>query len=261
MTFTTPLPMLEPGDWLTTGSLRLDATLSLPDLDSSALLHDARTLLTHVVAKRQLHYNQNGRLDMAIVTELSPALRWVESSLDVGLGLAPGEGAYRGLSVARTLLTGAGVILARAGWLQPRKRARTLMQDDRAGELFATLFIELFRDTGPHFLDDFDDEERGLQQAMPSVLWLLAQQNDDWQSAEQLASSTWPLALRAATGPAVAYGERLDSKPLSYALRVLDPLVAFGLMERRNSGGEATESRREYRTTTLFNRFLRFETA
>lgn len=132
-----------------------------------------------------------------------------------------------------------------------------LLENSRAGELNALLFRTLFREFDLRALDRGSGHP-GLQQTVALSFYKLRTEARDWAFAEALAESAW---MPDARDPMNAWeAENVDLRFYSFRHRVLDPLVQFGLLQKRTvPGAERWKDRVQYRCTPLYDRFLRFE--
>jgi hypothetical protein len=251
-----PLQMGEllEGDWSTTGALRLDASLSFEDVGNAPLLADARTLLQFVVDHGPIKETSAGNLPRRVVQALLPQLR--TAALDqYERPPTVNEGDVLWLLVLRHTLLFARLLVRRRG-VTASTSGRSLLEERRAGELYALLFRTFFRSFDLGFLDN-SDRHPGLQPTVAYTFYRLQTEARDWSSPQSLAEHAWhPDTKDPPTASDLQYG---DSRHWSFTHRVVTPLVHFGLMERRVVEPEARWKEHEYRISPLFNRFIRFQ--
>jgi hypothetical protein len=248
------------GNWLTTGPLRLDTTLSLADLERCDILHDARATLAHLRDMGQLETLADGNLSPRALETLSPKLRLHDEMLgqDVPENMRNGEHFW--LWAIRHLLEHAECSRQRRGDFRITRHGRAMLEDDRAGDLAAQLFITLFNKSSLTNIDRFHImEQKKLSLFIGASFYLLGKQARDWTPAARLTKRAWPKSMRDAKFPNADLEKiRGEVEVLMFSARVLRPLVAFGLMEWCVGSGPALILE-EYRVTPLFDRFLRFE--
>ena len=247
------------GDWSGGGGLTLNRELTLDDLASANLLHDARTILGLLRDAGVLAVTQAGNLSRAVVKELVPRLRVSRSPFiaeQLELGKVVNEQDVLWLNVLRHVLTMAGLMMRRKGF-RITARGRELVAEDRAGELYAKLFETFFRKFNLQVLDR-SDRHAGLQGTIAFSFYRLRTCARDWSTPEKLAAEAW---LASAMDPLAEYEIKYgDWRHWSFRNRVLGPLVHFGLLEERElPAKEKWERSVEMRKTPLFDRILRFD--
>lgn len=247
------------GDWISQGALRLNDALTLDELADAALLADARTLLDFFASEGPVKETAAGNLPRAVVAKLLPRLRIpAQPRIAVDLGEPPplNEGDMLWLSALRHTMMFAGLLMRRKG-LRVTPRGRELLPPDRAGELYALLFLTLFRKLDLRVFTN-DDRHAGLQSTIAYSFYKLRAAAGEWRSSEALAEAAW---LESAKDPPTEWeAHNVDFRHYTFRHCVLDPLVQFGLLEERVLPTEERwKELIEFRLTTLFDRFLRFE--
>jgi hypothetical protein len=246
------------GDWISVGTLRLNDGLTLNELVDAAFLADARTLLDFVASEGPVKETTAQNLPRAVVARLLPRLR-MPAQRDIADDipeLAPlNEGDVLWLSALRHTMMFAGLLMRRRG-LRITTRGRELLRPDRAGELYALLFLTVFRKLDLRVFSS-DDSHAGLQSTIAYSFYKLRVEARDWRPSEALAESAW---LESAKDPPTELEVHdVDFRHYAFRNRVLDPLVQFGLLEERVLPTEERwKELIEFRRTPLFDRFLRF---
>ena len=167
------------------------------------------------------------------------------------------EGDVRWLPDLRYVLIFGGLLVRRKG-LRITPRGRAMLSPEREGELYALLFRTLFRKFDLRSLDNRDDHAR-LQGSVAYSFYRLRSVAGKWASAKMLARTAW---LETAKDPRseMETKDHYDCRHFAFRLRVLDPLVQFGLLESRLVRREDPFERDiEYRCAPLFDRFLKFD--
>jgi hypothetical protein len=241
------------GDWEGNGALRLNSSLTLADLDAAPMLVDARTVLAYVMEHGPIKMTPAGNLPRRAVEALLPQLK-TDAMVDYQRPRTINEGDVLWLFVLRHTLQIAKLLVRRGG-VVVSKTGRHLAGEDHAGELFALLFRTFFRTFNLTFMDN-SDRHPGLQSTIAFSFYRLQTEAREWSVAETLAESSWhPDMKDPATSADLQYG---DGRHWAFTHRVLKPLVQFGLMERRAVDPAAKWKEKEYRVTSLYDRFMSF---
>jgi hypothetical protein len=248
------------GDWFTWGALRLNRQLTVEDVGDAPLFADARTLLSYVAAEQPIKETPAKNLPRVHVAQLLSRLRTTQPRGVARKFVDPppkNEEDVVWLPELRHVLAFAGLLTRRKG-LRLSTRGRSLLADERAGELYALLFHTLFRTLNLAVFDRLD-RYRGLQSTVAFSFYKLRTAARDWRTADDLGRDAWlPTAREPLTDWEITH--QFDWAPLAFARRVLEPLVEFGLLhERRSPTEDEWRELVEYRLSPLYNRFLRFE--
>jgi hypothetical protein len=239
------------------GAVRLTEDLGLPELAGARILHNARAFLAALREEDGTRATSAGNLNRKFVQAMVERLAWrpgFVEDLRRWNKVVNEEDAWP-LHRLRLLLDLAGLVTRRKGRFRATRRSELVTADDRAGALFALLFRSHFRTLNLAYLDGAP-EAPGFQETIAYTLYRFGVVGDAWRSPEELAAGLLLPTLR----------ERLeeepppDPAPLILRTRLLGPLEDFGLADLREEPGEQRwETRRFYRKTALFDRFLRFE--
>jgi hypothetical protein len=235
------------------GALRLRQNLSLAELGRSDLFFNARVLLTHVAELGPLGATTAGNLQIAAVQALLDKLR-----LDPNDIRALRSESKRITEQDAWVLHELRVLTGLAGLLRHRKKqfaltkdAVALLDDSRAGELYARLFVTCFRKFNLGYGTRLEWPE--LQHQAAFTLYRLTRAGSGWQApAELLPGVVLPFALERA--PRAAF---IDAPSLALGLHLLRPLADFDLLERQ-PGKPAVPYDERYCPAPLLARFIRF---
>jgi hypothetical protein len=245
--------LLEP-DWEDpAGAIRLRRDLPFDELAGSALLFNARTLLALAIESDGLGATEAGNLKLDVVATLLDRLRLEPENVEF---LRERSKRIREQDVwelheVRVICELAGLLRKRRQRFEPTKRARALLDERRAGELFELLFRTYFRKYDLEYRDGF--EWRELQTQAAYTLYRLPIVAQHWRGPRDLIDDVvLPYALESSRDGEYAY--------VPLVLRVLDPLVTFGLLARRAPARRFRElSAARYRVSPLFARFVSWE--
>ena len=233
------------------GPLRLAPDLDDTEVADCALVRNALVLLGAASEGDGLQLTARGNLTRAEVVAMRDAMEWpgcaFEEKWRTGKQLS--ERHVEELRLVRALLELSGNLERDGGRLRPSAAGRTAMAG-RLARLHDTLFRTAFWRVS---LDLFGDGECGSwpQPLIGVALWSLAITGDRWQDTGTL--------MRQAVLPNDAISRNPDFVPLIlFAMRVLRPLLWFGLVERKVEAGDTSREGGTWRKTPLFDRFLRF---
>jgi hypothetical protein len=247
------------GDWESTGALRVNDGLSIDNLRDVPFWADARTVLQYVHDAGSVKETAARNLPRAVVAELLPKLAMPKYADHVAPIAGPpprNEPDVRWLPALRHTLMFAGLLMRRKG-LRLTAAGRDLIRDERAGALFALLFRTFFQRLNLGVLTRFDNHP-GLQSTIAYSFYRLRSMARDWASPEALTETAW---LDSAKDPPTPYELQFGSiSHYTFRQRVLDPLVQFGLVERKLVGiRDRLLEVSEYRLLPLFDRALSFQ--
>jgi hypothetical protein len=247
------------GDWISQGALRLSHALTLNELVEAPVVADARTLLEFVANEGPVKETTAGNLTRAAVASLLPRLRmsvYRRGAADLRDPPPLNEGDLFWLPALRHSMLFGGLLMRRKG-LRITSLGRELMGPNRAGELYALLFLAVFQKLDLRAFDA-DDAHPRLQSTIAYSFYKLRADARDWRSSEILAETAW---LESAKDPPTELeSQNVDFRHYAFRHRVLEPLVQFGLVEERVLPTEERwKESIEFRLTPLFDRFLRFE--
>lgn len=125
-------------------------------------------------------------------------------------------------------------------------KGRRLLAPERGSQLYGCLFLAHFQKLDWASLDRFPEND-ALKATIAYSLYTLSRQGCGWQPSQQLASQ---VLLPAA---------RRGSSVREVESRLLEPLVQFGLLDKRPIDYSRSPcSSYEVRKTPLFDRFIRF---
>jgi hypothetical protein len=161
------------------------------------------------------------------------------------------------LHTLRVVLALAGLLRKFKGSFRVTRKGERLAQESAAGKLYTALFRAFFRKFNLGYLDRFP-ECFGVQETLAYSLFMVGRHATDWVSPQQLAPRLL-LPTVSAEIPLSPFGT--DDRVLLSEIRILRPLVRFGLIEC-----QAPEERAPFRLrlgrvrkTVLFDAFLSFD--
>lgn len=242
------------------GVIKFNQDLVLEDLTGSNLLVNARIFLQAIFASGGIKATAQGNLPRKFITQMVDAMvcpdGYVEDLLWINKVL--NEIDVYPLHIIRVLLQLSGLIHKLKGTFRVKNKYKHLLQDDSAGELYALLFKAHFRKFNLAYLDRVPGVPL-FQHTIAYPLFMLLRLADEWHRPEELAP-------RLLLPQVVAEIPRAKDDDLGVWLlhnRLIRPLIAFGLLEKREMPFEGTSRTsmpyEEVRKTPLFSMFLEFD--
>lgn len=245
------------GDWFTTGPLRLNPEIEPDHVGHTDLLVNARIFLTAVQEAGGIKATATGNLPRAFVALMMERQRFPAGYVDDirRYNKTINEDDVFLLHVLRVILEVAKLTRRFRGKFVLRPAGRELLGESRAGKLYMRLFRTVFREFNLAYVDGGGPESPRLQHTVAFSLYRLSTAARVWRDPHELATEV--------VLPAV-YDEMVDphwddAAPIGISVRLLQPLVWFGLLERRDLPSPNSFDRPyEVRKTDLFDRFIRF---
>jgi hypothetical protein len=235
------------------GAIQLATDLSEGEAAVSEVATNVVKLVCCASASGGLKLTTTGNLARAVVIDLCSALQWRDDHIRTvfEISKAVNEGDFTPLHFVRIVAQQARLLQRLRGKLIVTKLGRGVLDGQHSPELQAKLFYAAFWRTNLAYFD------RAAHPSWPQshigvVLWSLSACARDWQPPERLVRlCTLPVLDVIAMPPSFAVA--------AFDWRVLQPLVQFGLLERRD---DPTDHRfapdASYRKSALFDRFLTF---
>jgi hypothetical protein len=242
------------------GPIRLAADLTPDEFGQSPVARNALAFLSSADAGPGLKLTAKGNLSRAAVAELIDRVDWPDFDKTVMFQVCKviNETDFFPLHILRNLLQAAKLIRRHKGHFKTTPEGRKMSREPNIRALQAMLFHIAF-----WYLDlayfTWSSYEGWPQRDAGLILWSLSVAAHDWQSPEQLTrlctippdelfdkpwvDKTWDVAAATVEGQFLRY------------------LTWFGLLEFRKLERESHHlvTRRLYRKTALFDRFLSFD--
>jgi hypothetical protein len=252
------------------GAVRLREDLPLEVLRHVPHLANSRLFLG-ALAKGEIRATAQGNLNrkfvLAIAAEMQLPERYQEAPPHFRFNK---EDDIWPVRVLRAVLQAAGLMRKYRGAFRITRRGAAFVDDAAAGQLFALLFRTFYGVFNLAFLDSME-EDSWLQTTFPHSLWMIGRLTGQWLDVGRLRE-----LILVESDPKTLEGERRRAetdevlrwmpRPLwRFEIRIIEPLVEFGLLERRidPASNEEGVSRRfaswQVRKTSLFDRFISFE--
>lgn len=239
----------------TNAAIRLRPDLSGSELAASAVTETTRLFLRRIAEAEGLKLTATGNLARSSVTEMFDVVKWPEFDKVEFLRShkVVNEPDFWPLHFVRLLTLVTKLTRSRHGRLVLTALGRDVMAEGRIGALNAVLFHMAFWHLNLSYFDRFPAGS-WPQSHIGVVLWALSAAANDWMRPETLS--------RLCTVPV---DQVLDSPwdlgSVGLELRVLRPLVWFGLIESRvdetSAGGLI--KKHSYRKTPMYDNFIRFD--
>lgn len=237
-------------------AIKLNDSLSLDELKGSRLLVNTRVVLWLMKELGPVKATSAGNLNRRFVGEAirRMVLEPVYIAMVRTVSKAINEGDVWPLQEIRQLLLLFRLIRRYKGSFRITKKGEQLLEEDRAGELFAYLFRNFFQRLDLSSTDWLPPVPF-FQQTIAYPLWKFSQMAVTWRHPEELVEE---LILPTIRGDLLSQAGR--ELPVVLQVRMLEPLERFGLAEKREISSEDKYSRDwEFRPAPLYSRFLRFD--
>lgn len=235
--------------------VRIDESLPLGALEASDLLVNARAFLATLIESDGVKATAAGNLTRAVVAELMERLRLEAGYIaDVRrMNKVINEQDVWPLHIVRVLLEVGGLIQRRKGVFRATRRGRALVEERRAGELYAHLFRTHFQELNLAYVGG--PEAPLFQRTIAATLFFFGQKARDWMTPEELA----PEVILPQIYQEYA-STRFPGRPeFILETQLLMPLEEFGLAEAREAHGTIPNlPAHRYRASPLFDRVLSF---
>lgn len=240
------------------GPLRFSPDLTLSDLADADFLQNARLLLAALDEAGGTPATATGNLNRAFVRQMVDRLvlpgNWRETIFPFFKVL--NEPDVWVLHICRIVVELAGLAARRQKRFQLTRAGRDLLPDSQAGPLYRKLFLAHFRRFHLHYIFPLRDVP-GFQRTLAVILWRLDTIARGWTPVGGLGDEILlPGVLNELHAAMVS---PYDNEEWILGGYVLDPLVAFGLLERRSPGVWPFTEKDQVRTTPLWRKFIHFE--
>ena len=240
------------------GAFELSADVTLADIADARHFQNVRIILDALVAEDGTAATVAGAFNRAFSTRMLEQLHIGSVSRESIRRVCKviNESDVPDLHTLRVVCELGGLIARRKNRLRVTHRGQEHLAADHAGSLYRHLFLTFFRTLDLRYIFPLR-EVPGIQQTLAIILWRLDTVARDWTPVRGLASEVLlPRLLdelRATKYP-------FDTDEWILAGYVLDPLLDFGLIEKRERRGEwpGLNDTDSIRLTALWHRFLRF---
>ena len=234
-------------------AIRLEPRLTETEVSVSAVTVNAMLLLRRAAETDGLKLTATGNLSRAVVGGML-GIEWpdYDKAELVQYNKVINEPDFLPLHFLRVLMQAAKLLRTHRGKLVPTPLGRSILKAEQYGPLQALLFHVAFWHLNLGYFDGYPLES-WPQSQIGIILWSLSASAHDWLPPETLT--------RLCTSPVIGVLEsRWDFGSGAVEVRILRPLVWFGVLESRTEGKSPTEviDRRLYRKAPLFNRFMKF---
>src|SRR5215469_4647528 len=234
-------------------AIRLEPKLTATEVSASAVAVNTMLLLRRATETGGLKLTATGNLSRAVVEGML-GIEWPDHDKAelVQYNKVINEPDFLPLHFLRVLMQAAKLLRTHRGKLVPTPLGRRILKAEQYGPLQALLFHVAFWRLNLGYFDGYPLES-WPQSQVGIILWSLSASAHNWLPRETFT--------RLGTSPVIGVLEsQWDFGSSAMEARILRPLVWFGVMELRTEGGSPTDviERRLYRTSPLFDRFLKF---
>lgn len=240
------------------GPLRLNRGLSSADLQKADFFQNTRQFLLALQEEGQTAATATGNLNRPFVRRMLErvALPALQRETILRVHKVLNEQDLWVLHLSRVVSEAARLVARRSQLFTLTRQGAALLAEDRAGELYHTLFVAYYREFNLHY--DFHLRDvPGIQQSMAAILWRLEDVLEDWRPVQGLAPKV--LLPRVLQQLREAMVSQYDKEEWIFTGYVLEPLRKFGLIERRStSDWPAISEKDSVRVTPLWKKFISF---
>lgn len=245
-------------DWTAeSAGLQCNTRLALENADTAEIFHNTRIFLNALIETGGTKTTGKGNLNRKFVAEVINTMRWPKGFREEAwrFNKVLNEEDVSELNVINLVCHLAGLTRKYKGQLVATKKARALLADDQAGELYALLFLTHMRVYNLGYWDRMPDYP-AVQQTLGYSFYILGEEADIWASVPELSKKMFLPSVAAEMVDPMGY---IDPAELILIMRVLRPLVRFGLIEGKNAKDAIYPKLAAVKKTPLFNEFLHFE--
>jgi hypothetical protein len=240
------------------GPLRLNRELLSADLRNAVFFQNTRRFLLALGDQEGTQATATGNLNRVFVRHMLDrvALTPLERQTIMEMNKVINEQDLWVLHLSRLVSEAAGLVARRSKLFKLTRQGAALLAEDRAGELYHTLFIAYFRKFNLHY--DFNLRAvPGIQQSMAAILWRLGDVLQNWRPVLGLAPQI--LLPRVLQQLHEAMVSQYDKEEWILSGYVLNPLRDFGLIEKRSKSGRPSITEKDsIRITPLWKKFISF---
>jgi hypothetical protein len=240
------------------GPLRLNRGLSSGDLQKAGFFHNTRQFLLALQEQEGTAATATENLNRVFVRHMLDrlALSPVQRQNILEMNKVINEQDLWVLHLSRLVSEISGLIARRSKLFKLTRQGAALLTEDRAGDLYHTLFIAYFRKFDLRY--DFNLRDvPGIQQSMAAILWRLGDVLEDWRPVRGLTPQV--LLPRVLQQLHEAMVSQYDQEEWILSGYVLRPLQDFGLIESRSkSDWPGVTEKDSIRLTPLWKKFISF---
>ena len=234
-------------------AIRLEPKLTATEVSGSAVAVNTMLLRSRAAEIGGLKLTATGNLSRAVVAGML-GIEWpdYDPAELVQYNKVINEPDFLPLHFIRVLMEAAKLLRTHRGKLVPTPLGRRILKAEQFGPLQALLFHIAFWHLNLGYFDRYPLES-WPQSQVGIILWSLSASAHNWLPRDTFT--------RLCTSPVIGVLEsQRDFGSGAMEARILRPLVWFGVMELRTEEKSPTEvvERRLYRTSPLFDRFLKF---
>jgi hypothetical protein len=235
-------------------AIRLEPRLSATEVSASAVAVNTMLLLRRAAETGGLKLTATGNLSRAVVQGML-GIEWPDYDRAelIRHNKLINEPDFLPLHFIRVPMQATKLVRTHRGKLVPTPLGRRILKADQGGPLHALLFHIAFWRLNLAYFDGYPLQS-WPQSQIGMILWSLSASAHDWLPPETLT--------RLCTSPVIGVLEsKWDFGSGAMELRILRPLVWFGLLESQREGRSPTALIDEhlYRKAPLFDRFLKFD--
>ena len=248
------------GWWADPFPIRLEAELSFEQVGQTQFLHNVRAFLQAVDDFEGAPTTAKGNLTRAFVAHMLDLLALRPGYLEMMRQVCKviNESDVWPLHIVRAVCQVGGLVRKRKKRFVVTRKARGMLQEDRAGALYHHLFDTMFRQFNLAYLTRVDAVP-GIQETVPYELYRIGQLPlGQAHDIEGLVPTVFGPVVRQEIA---AYSSQEDTPQWLLEDFLLHPLESFGLVEivARKRKPPSFSRENQVRRLPLFDAFIRFE--
>ena len=240
------------------GPMRLSENLKLDELHNAPTFVNARLLMRMLAEEGGTEVTAADNLNRAFVRRVFERMILPKPVRETTLHVCKviNEQDLWLLHLVRIVAECAALIRRRKKHFQLTPRGRALLAEAEAGALYRALFVAFFRRLDLTYIFPWRRVPT-IQDTMAVILWRLDEAARDWIEVRGLAPEILLPAVYQELRAVTTFG--YDTEEWILAGYVLEPLVGFGLIERRDPGDWPSVTEKDsIRVTKSWYRFLSF---
>lgn len=244
-------------DWDSSDAgLQCNDKLSFDEVDTAEILHNARVFLEALEGDNGTKATSLGNLNRRFVLSMVESMRWPDGYVDDlwRYNKVLNEEDVVDLNILKVVCDLAGLIRKYKGRFVITRTGQSLVSEGSAGELYARLFQTYLRKFNLGYTDRYE-EHGGIQETFAFSLYILDKEANGWTGIDELSKKVFLPSV----SEAFDTSQNSDIAEALFHVRIIRPLVRFGLIECKDESGRVYPPITHIRKTPLYDSFLSFD--